>query len=115
MARRARARRSVVHVHRILAALFVVTLTFAAVTATVSSASPASAQSVAQTAQQSDDGGRSSSSAPAEGPSIVPKPTDDGTTNVGGLIVGTLLIGGWLALGAVLFLRGRRRRQLQQA
>jgi hypothetical protein len=68
-------------------------------------APPAGAASgpTAALAQQSDGEGGGA-------PSIIPDPNDRGTNNIGGLIVGTVLLGGWLGAGSVMFVRARRRR-----
>jgi hypothetical protein len=57
-------------------------------------------------AQSSSDG----SGTDAGGHSIIGSPDGEGTNNIGGLVVGTVLLGGWLAGGALLVRSGRRRR-----
>lgn len=89
---------------RLLASILVAAVLAAAVllvavggTALPAVAAPAP---VAGTAQA--DGGGS--------PSIIPDPDEEGTSNMVGLAVVTVLFGAWIAGGAFLLVRARRRR-----
>jgi hypothetical protein len=48
--------------------------------------------------------------AASQPPSIVPKPGERGTNNLGGLVVGVVLLGGWVVAGSVVLFRARARR-----
>ena len=74
-----------------------------AIGAAPAGAAPAAPPAAASFAQQADGEGGGA-------PSIIPDPDDRGKNNVGGLIVGTVLLGGWLGAGTVMFVRARRRR-----
>jgi hypothetical protein len=57
---------------------------------------------LAQSSQQTNE--------PAGAPSIIPSPNERGENNIGGLIVGAVLLGGWGLLGFALYRQAQRRR-----
>jgi hypothetical protein len=64
--------------------------------------SDAGAGVLAQSGQQTNE--------PAGSPSIIPSPNERGENNIGGLIVGVVLLGGWGLLGFALYRQAQRRR-----
>jgi len=87
----------------LIALVAAVVLSFTFVPAAHAIDRPASANGVlAQSTQQTNE--------PTGSPSIIPSPNQRGENNYGGLIVGVVLLGGWVLLGFGLYRQAQRRR-----